>query len=671
MATSDDNNSFYDFTNPDFTRFTSDCPPTTEPEETEESQQLEDVKNIQQKHEFICLKYNRTAHVLEEGQSFESLMESYNHSSSTLATNEDEPPTKSISNDKVFVVSFLGDTSTGKSFLANHLLGAQTYFVNKDQHGSPTTANVTLFESTTALASQENNKCFVLDFEGENGTRMPRLLRYALDYISPSQLAKGRRDAVAKYFPPLAYLLSDVIILMGQDDLFANSRYIERVEKFVSQAVADVQQNIRRPILILVQNQYPGNKVMSPEEATQKFLNQNSGAQSILNFFSGIRCCILPFMKKETTTNIDQNFNEQMEKLKKLLIASRTHQQKNLLPELPWLLLARQVIQKLVLNETIVLDLMLHDLFMEKQGEEGDEMITFLFRSLYGKETIHSIRWFNHCHDFALEVLARSIAMRCTHYEFEGIAELISNECHKRLTELWPKIDQYRPCEALYMGKGYVKQQDRPVFCYQHKGHHGNKHKTSEKVRQANWLKALFTWSTVDTWDGSFYNKNGSSDKPERSIYDKLVQTTNDFLKEFKINNKGKYTTFNQLLQKWRIDVEFKLLIGRKVCACCLEPMVADGKIYIFQKSLVCAVCREELKLCQVNPPSRSGVSSPTSMDEENECKICMAAPRRVLFTPCNHFHYCETCAKEIFEKYQKCAICKQSVKSIVEPKQQ
>ena len=354
MAKFDDDDSFYGFKDNDPTKFTSDSSQTTELTDVEDSEGLEEMKNTQQKHEFICLKYHQTEHVLVEGQAMESLIESYNQTSSTTTSNKDGPPTKSISNDKIFVVSFLGDTSTGKSFLANHLLGVQTYFVNENQHESPTTANVTLFESTTALAPDESNKCFVLDFEGENGTRMPRLLRYVLDYISSSDLAKDRRDAVAKYFPTLAYLLSDVIILVGQDDLFSNSRYIERVEKFTIQAVARVQQNIRKPVLLLVQNQYAGGKVLSPEEATRKFHHQNFGAIGIQNFFSTIRCCILPFKKEQTNANINQKFDEQIANLKKLLIGARNYQRRNLLPELPWLFLTRQVIHKLVQNEYII-----------------------------------------------------------------------------------------------------------------------------------------------------------------------------------------------------------------------------------------------------------------------------------------------------------------------------
>jgi hypothetical protein len=85
------------------------------------------------------------------------------------------------------------------------------------------------------------NNCLVLDFDEENGSSFPRILKRLAGYVYSSKQAKNRRDTVGKYFPRLAYLLSHVIILMGQNDIFSNARYVERANQFAFQAVGNIQ----------------------------------------------------------------------------------------------------------------------------------------------------------------------------------------------------------------------------------------------------------------------------------------------------------------------------------------------------------------------------------------------------------------------------------------------
>jgi hypothetical protein len=100
-----------------------------------------------------------------------------------------------------FVISFLGDTAGGKSFLAkNELLGAESFVFDEDKHAGSTTANVMCFESSSIFKPEQNMNCLALDFEGENGISSPRIVKRMVDHVQ----AKSRRDAVGKYFPKLA-----------------------------------------------------------------------------------------------------------------------------------------------------------------------------------------------------------------------------------------------------------------------------------------------------------------------------------------------------------------------------------------------------------------------------------------------------------------------------------
>ena len=141
----------------------------------------------------------------------------------------------------VMVVSFLGDTSVGKSTTISALMSS---FEDKphvqrgrDQTRS-TTGNVNLYASA---ALGDRLSVNFLDFEGEAGSETPmmvgggsgqqggvrsttaRLLGLAAGVLDSSQRASplARAEAVRDLFPKLAYCMSDVIVLIGIEPFFS------------------------------------------------------------------------------------------------------------------------------------------------------------------------------------------------------------------------------------------------------------------------------------------------------------------------------------------------------------------------------------------------------------------------------------------------------------------
>ncbi|CAF4680056.1 unnamed protein product, partial [Rotaria sp. Silwood2] len=479
MSNSESNDSFHNSNIPSDNFSISNSIATDEQLDSNETKELPDKINVQEENELIYLEEKQGIIVLEEGKAFASDWNRYNTSleASTSTTSQ---------SDSIFVVSFVGDTASGKSFLASHLPGIESFTFDESEHEGPTTANVIRLESTSILNTERKNNCLVLDIEGENGNSHPRILKCWANYMLPSEAAKKRRNAVGKYFPRLAYLLSNVIILVGQDDLFSNSRYVDRAYQFAVQAVADTQQNAHKPVLIMIQNRYPGPKRLSSEEATQKFFSTNPDAANLWMFFLNIHCFIFPFKHTGVMVNNNEHFNKQVNELQNLLTTTSEQHQGRLLPRLPWLLLTRKISQKLSKDEPINMHMILKDILIQEKTLDEDDILSFLFRKLYEQQNIHSIRWFHYCRDFAIEVLARFIAYRLRRHNFEGFNDLVKKECEDRLNDLWKLLDEYRPCEALYMGRGYVKEKDHPVFCYQHKGAHDTMHQTSEVVHGAS-----------------------------------------------------------------------------------------------------------------------------------------------------------------------------------------
>ncbi|CAF3162129.1 unnamed protein product [Rotaria sp. Silwood2] len=116
----------------------------------------------------------------------------------------------------VFVLSLLGNTTAGKSFVTKHLLtnaenGPQ--IVDESDIESSTTGNINCYESKPTNDLVE--KMLVLDYEGEKGSSFPLMLharRFFTERVGLTRdYAKERRKAVTEYFPKLAYVLIAVM----------------------------------------------------------------------------------------------------------------------------------------------------------------------------------------------------------------------------------------------------------------------------------------------------------------------------------------------------------------------------------------------------------------------------------------------------------------------------
>jgi len=143
----------------------------------------------------------------------------------------------------VMVVSFLGDTSVGKSTTIAALMASDEERPHvqrgRDQTAS-TTCNVNLYASA---ALGDRLAVNFLDFEGESGSETPmmaggagggqgtlgvrgqtaRLLGLAAGMLDGVQRASplARAEAVREFFPKLAYCMSDVIVLIGTEPFFS------------------------------------------------------------------------------------------------------------------------------------------------------------------------------------------------------------------------------------------------------------------------------------------------------------------------------------------------------------------------------------------------------------------------------------------------------------------
>ncbi|KDO32069.1 hypothetical protein SPRG_03287 [Saprolegnia parasitica CBS 223.65] len=177
-----------------------------------------------------------------------------------------------VSDAKVPVISFLGNTTAGKSFLIRALMGdheIRPFCFDEDKMCS-TTANANMYSSTCVVPHERAN---VIDFEGENGLTpfMNMVLRTKHLFHSSKAETKQRHMAVQKYFPKIAYLLSDVIVLVGDTSL-VNKDYFTRCRDFAIKANVGISETMCRPSMLIVHNKCSLTANFSVEATTAEFM---------------------------------------------------------------------------------------------------------------------------------------------------------------------------------------------------------------------------------------------------------------------------------------------------------------------------------------------------------------------------------------------------------------
>ena len=56
-------------------------------------------------------------------------------------------------------------------------------------------------------------------------------------------------------------------------------------------------------------------------------------------------------------------------------------------------------------------------------------------------------------------------------------------------------------------------------------------------------------------------------------------------------------------------------------------------------------------------------VASASTSSSDNVCDICWLTPRaEIVFVPCGHARFCDSCARQMFATTNKCVICRQQI---------
>ncbi|CAF2170168.1 unnamed protein product [Rotaria magnacalcarata] len=460
------------------------------------------------RHELICLEYENGEWKLKPGEAFQELRE----------TRSDTPTSVTASSaQNVFAISIIGDTGNGKTFTTRELLSLDDKdlgapFIGDAGTESPTSCNITCFKAENITSFPTST--YLLDYEGEKSSQNP-LLKFKQDRKQRPEWNCSyydeeivqRRESVEKFFPQLAYSISNVVILVACDR-FTSCSYLERCITIAERARS--QHTIHwKPALICICNLARPGSTFEVDKVTETFKKQ-PGFQKLSNFFSDIICFHFPekttsktskgesvedkneFSQQITTSKTskgesveDKNeFSQQITTLKKHLIRIHQEQYFRLLTLNAWLDLIEKLMSEIPRGDVINLS-SLYYLTLTKNITAVDKSVLVLFHALYDREAqIHPRLWYHYCRRFAMKVLARSYTR--TLPPSYTLSDEIRQDCKLRLKVLWSHLQSSTPCEEIYFGLGHPKNENHIVFCRKDKRHHESYHCTSEVLYDRN-----------------------------------------------------------------------------------------------------------------------------------------------------------------------------------------
>ena len=230
-----------------------------------------------------------------------------------------------------WAVSCLGSTGAGKSFFIRKLLealGHDRSLPHCIDFSETDTGDIPISVTSNILCYLAGSK-LLFDVEGTDGT-LPLMQRILMGIGARLRLTRkekrmqlARRNAVAKFFPPLAFAISNTVIYITRDPL-KNASTSEEIKEFASSIAAS--STSVRPYLVIVHNLCPINQLRrgknSEEALVEEFLLAHDDCDWLVETFQGIWCMTFPdFYVVDKRKNIDGEavFQENLGRLCEML----------------------------------------------------------------------------------------------------------------------------------------------------------------------------------------------------------------------------------------------------------------------------------------------------------------------------------------------------------------
>lgn len=589
--------------------------------------------------------------------------------------------------ESVFSIAMIGDHASGKSFITCKMMqlltalsvhGDMSKLVKgseikdgklalprvypqvqgADNFGVPTTAGLNLFYAPFKLKDFPLSMVELQDYEGENGGAIPveaksrmKRLRDAV-MLGADQEQSLRREAVKRMFPALAFAFSDVLFVVGSDNL-GNARFKDRISTLLT-SFMDALKSVRKPHIFFIWNRCPHDQLQTSEVWTERFLTSHDPEGNFRNLFRDFHCISLPDAKVHP-----EEFRDRFLEMGKFLIDILQKQAlENKLPHRVRLGLMRKVASDVNKGDTVPLEEMLHRALSVQTGTASLSHFMQHFDCLYPQGCLDA-KTFHDARVATLHAFARAYALRVASIPSNGTNELSYDE--ELLEELWECMTNFQPCQAMICvkaapedvakrSKNGASPVDKWLQCGRSCGSHEEHgdHQSSERVALHEQFKKeerfLFFFKRVRLisrfGDRQYYRWTQPSSEfqemPEPPDFDPVCMTLEDAkdyvdtqIREIAKKAHDRWETF---VSSGRQYQEADLILPVQESALMLWTELKqirriDSELGWSKPSSTnayCLVCLHSVSGCSI----LEATEDPDSADEPSESPICLACQK-------------------------------------------
>ena len=208
-------------------------------------------------------------------------------------------------------------------------------------------------------------------------------------------------------------------------------------------------------------------------------------------------------------------FEQQLSVLKKIIQEVIVKDRERLITHSQWLFLLKRVLDSVSNGKPVSIHSLLSEITRPIDGDDDQFLTKRLFNKIYNDKTIRTPKHFRHCRELAMKMFSRYAAIQLLRREQILSDRLIRDVCKTQMPIMWNLLNEFQPCEALYIGAGRSVS-GNPVFCYQSKGAHPC-HRTSEGIKSTFWISSSFQLSSTEVWNGKFVS-NDTGELSEREL---------------------------------------------------------------------------------------------------------------------------------------------------------
>merc|ERR1712137_793255 len=431
------------------------------------------------------------------------------------------------------VISFIGPTQSGKTFLLNKLTEAQADLgVAEEDQMTPTTGDVVY------CCYSNSPDCFLhcLDVEGDGGSEQvlpeeiqpfqEQLVEDVFDEFSETNLRRYnamRIPSVRQHLPRMANAVSDVIVYVNTEPL-ARSHYCKFVREFVPLATEGLS-SVPPPVLIIVQNQHRKRESYDVEKTTTDFLQVHDKDRSLDNFFSRV---IVLRVADCDSPNFEQSLNQFLQIVWDSIREAKALREANgfALTTAQWVPVFRQVIEQFH-TEVLRVGSIITCNVLKSIGNSMIEQ-TGTFYEMFDCDSPH--QWHQartHSIQFMVTCFVKKAA-KLEIAQYQSQKELLRTKLHQAVDQFIEVTDRDKRCTSSISLNG------KTYWCSHTKATHDKKHYQPTILSYSGRsfvrsLKKMLGQRFDNVWPGEFEENSTIYTQTSASLHQLAEQTLEAF----------------------------------------------------------------------------------------------------------------------------------------------